>query len=352
MQEPGRTFSSSSNYRYGFNGKESDNEIKGQGVEIDYGRRIYDTRIAKFLSLDPLQSKYPELTPFQFANNSPITNIDLDGLEEYHYSLTLDKQGKTQLRLLSTKTENSHSFFGFTWTTPIYVKRYKVDYNGNSYYIGFAGSHGRGNENGSDRFEEFAENPDANKFPELFLNERESYELEGANIINGIIINRLLYGSINSQTASIPTEETPTQVHDGNTNATESNTSSRPTPQQSEDELSPPDADQQVAFKNGNVVPKNTKGSVRPEAYQFNSKQSFEVKNYDINRKNGIKDLVNNVVKQARQRLSNLPSGSTQNVIIDVRGQKATQSTLNQIRNKISTQVGTKNINVSFKTSE
>ncbi len=68
-------------YRYGFNGKESDNEIKGFGNEQDYGNRVYDPRVARFLSVDPIANEYPELTPYQFASNSPISGIDLDGLE-------------------------------------------------------------------------------------------------------------------------------------------------------------------------------------------------------------------------------------------------------------------------------
>ena len=77
-----RTFSSNK-YRYGFNGKENDNEVKGQGNQQDYGMRIYDNRLGRFLSVDPLTADYPELTPYQFASNRPIDGIDLDGLE-YH----------------------------------------------------------------------------------------------------------------------------------------------------------------------------------------------------------------------------------------------------------------------------
>ena len=69
-------------YRYGFNGKENDNEVKGvEGAQQDYGMRIYDPGIAKFLSVDPITAQYPELTPYQFASNSPLQGIDLDGLE-------------------------------------------------------------------------------------------------------------------------------------------------------------------------------------------------------------------------------------------------------------------------------
>jgi hypothetical protein len=42
MMMPGRKFSAGSGYRYGFNGKENDNEVKGEGNQQDYGMRIYD----------------------------------------------------------------------------------------------------------------------------------------------------------------------------------------------------------------------------------------------------------------------------------------------------------------------
>lgn len=71
-------------YRFGFNGKEKDKETYGEGNEYDYGFRIYNPRIGKFLSVDPLTIKYPMLTPFQFASNTPIQAIDLDGLEAFY----------------------------------------------------------------------------------------------------------------------------------------------------------------------------------------------------------------------------------------------------------------------------
>ncbi|TCZ65208.1 RHS repeat-associated core domain-containing protein, partial [Flaviaesturariibacter aridisoli] len=68
-------------YRYGFNGKEYDPEVYGEGNEQDYGMRIYDPRIGKFLSVDPIGKDFPALTSYQFASNSPVKCIDLDGLE-------------------------------------------------------------------------------------------------------------------------------------------------------------------------------------------------------------------------------------------------------------------------------
>ena len=83
MLTPGRKYSAGSGYRYGFNGKEQDTEVKGIGNQYDYGFRIYDPRLGRFLSTDPLFQSYPFYTPYQFAGNKPIWAIDLDGLEEW-----------------------------------------------------------------------------------------------------------------------------------------------------------------------------------------------------------------------------------------------------------------------------
>jgi RHS repeat-associated protein len=70
-----------SSYRFGYNGQEKDNELKGEGNSLNYTFRMYDTRIARFFAVDPISSQYPELTPYQAASNSPIINIELEGLE-------------------------------------------------------------------------------------------------------------------------------------------------------------------------------------------------------------------------------------------------------------------------------
>ena len=77
------TFSSNT-YRFGFNGKENDNEVKGDGNQQDYGMRIYDPRLGRFLSPDPIivhGKKYAGLSTYQFASNTPIMAVDMDGLE-------------------------------------------------------------------------------------------------------------------------------------------------------------------------------------------------------------------------------------------------------------------------------
>lgn len=77
-----RTFVETENYRFGFNGKEKENEWNGEGNIYDYGFRTYNPRIGKFLSVDPLTQEYPWYTPYQFSGNNPILFVDLDGLEQ------------------------------------------------------------------------------------------------------------------------------------------------------------------------------------------------------------------------------------------------------------------------------
>jgi len=83
MLEPGRQYAQSmlGSYRYGFNGKENDNEVEGVGNSIDYGMRVYDPRLGRFASVDPLEKKYPFYSPYQYAGNMPVWQRDIDGME-------------------------------------------------------------------------------------------------------------------------------------------------------------------------------------------------------------------------------------------------------------------------------
>ncbi len=96
---PGRKFDAGSQYRYGFNGKENDPE-PFETSTYDYGFRIYSPGVARFLSVDPLTQSYPYYTPYQFAGNSPIMAVDLDGLEEQEaITITEEKLGETKLKV-------------------------------------------------------------------------------------------------------------------------------------------------------------------------------------------------------------------------------------------------------------
>ena len=78
-----RNFSSSS-YRYGFNGKEKDDEIKPEGVGLsyDYGMRMQDPRSGRFFSVDPLFKNFAYYSTYQFTGNNPVKFVDIDGKEQ------------------------------------------------------------------------------------------------------------------------------------------------------------------------------------------------------------------------------------------------------------------------------
>ena len=95
MEMPGRKYNPQ-NYRYGFNGKENDRSGEwGLGLVQDYGFRLYNPGLGRFLSVDPLTESYPWYTPYQFAGNMPIEAIDLDGAEPTKVLISIGKKVTT-----------------------------------------------------------------------------------------------------------------------------------------------------------------------------------------------------------------------------------------------------------------
>jgi len=74
----GRSFSSAE-YRFGFNGKEKDDEVNGEGNSYDFGARVYSARLGRWLSVDREFIRYSSYSQFCFAGNSPILFNDKDG---------------------------------------------------------------------------------------------------------------------------------------------------------------------------------------------------------------------------------------------------------------------------------
>jgi RHS repeat-associated protein len=78
---------SSTSYRYGFQGQEKDDEIKGEGNSLNYEYRMHDPRVGRFFSRDPLELEYPWYSPYSFGGNKVIRFVELEGLEEKNPSL-------------------------------------------------------------------------------------------------------------------------------------------------------------------------------------------------------------------------------------------------------------------------
>jgi len=76
-------------YRFSFNGMEKDDEVKGVGNSLDFGARIYDPRLGRWLSLDPLAKKYPNSSPYSAFADNPIVIVDKDGKENIIYLVVL-----------------------------------------------------------------------------------------------------------------------------------------------------------------------------------------------------------------------------------------------------------------------
>ena len=77
--QPGRHHSTPS-YRYGFNGMEGDQEVKGEGNSYTTEFRQYDPRIGRWLSIDPYSSLFPFESPYAGFANNPIYWKDPSGL--------------------------------------------------------------------------------------------------------------------------------------------------------------------------------------------------------------------------------------------------------------------------------
>jgi RHS repeat-associated protein len=84
MNMPGRSFSVEE-YRYGFNGKENQDELMANNSSQDFGARMYDVRVGRWWGMDYMKAKTPGVSPFVAMANNPILFVDPDGRENMVY---------------------------------------------------------------------------------------------------------------------------------------------------------------------------------------------------------------------------------------------------------------------------
>ena len=101
--------------KYQFNSKEYQEDL---GF-YDYGARMYDAEIGRWMAVDPLGEKRIEWTQYNIMRCNPIKNIDPTGMLDEYF---IKKNGEID------KIENDDKFDKF------YIEKSSYDYNGNLAY--------------------------------------------------------------------------------------------------------------------------------------------------------------------------------------------------------------------------
>lgn len=88
------------------------NEVKGEGLQYDYGFRIYDPRVGRFFAVDPLTATYPWNSTYAFSENRVIDGVELEGLEYLRYdeSRVFINWGQAFLNVKNTHTVTANQF--------------------------------------------------------------------------------------------------------------------------------------------------------------------------------------------------------------------------------------------------
>ena len=97
-------------YHFGFQGQETDDEIKGEGNSVAFKYRVHDPRLGRFLSVDPLLMDYPWNSPYAFAENRVIDGRDLEGREWENFMSKFKNPGELEVKLPNEQTAQQQSY--------------------------------------------------------------------------------------------------------------------------------------------------------------------------------------------------------------------------------------------------
>jgi len=87
--------------RYGYGGHEKANQVSGSGNTVDMGDRWLDVRLGRTHKLDRHKSKYPAVSPYAYALNSPLLFNDPDGKDAV-ITVQKDPNGGGKIIIAST----------------------------------------------------------------------------------------------------------------------------------------------------------------------------------------------------------------------------------------------------------
>lgn len=95
MAMPGRSFNSEA-YRYGYQGSEMDNEVKGHGNHYTTEFRQLDPRLGRWFSVDPLAAQFPWQSPYMSMDGNPVNLTDVKGLSAEGGGIGIDEPTKNK----------------------------------------------------------------------------------------------------------------------------------------------------------------------------------------------------------------------------------------------------------------
>ena len=288
---------------------------------------MHDPRVGRFFAVDPLNYDYPHNSPYAFSENRVVDGADLEGSEWIYYQIRSVDEKSRKVKLQATGEVDYKN-----WALNLGGKVFgQFEFAPTAIVQGFDGKN------------YFFDNADINSIKLSDFNKKRCtdeainglYSITDATgiVLTGINIRR----PVTPKTAELPSVK-PIEVP----------VTERPTWTQFElDALDGTSYKPQTSFKDGAEVKYGTKASVRPEGYKKGA--SIEVKNHTVSDKKGINSLVNNISKQINKRSLNLPEVTSQNIVINVRGQKVTGKAMKDIVDKIKQKVTTTNYQVIFK---
>jgi RHS repeat-associated protein len=108
--------------KYLYNGKELQTDF---GLDwYDYGKRFYDEILGRFTGVDPLADTFAFVTPYNYAENSPIANVDLWGLQAVPFQGvmgTFDKTGYSKMVDRQNKAIEQIDYVGVSYSGNAFV---------------------------------------------------------------------------------------------------------------------------------------------------------------------------------------------------------------------------------------
>ncbi|MGB0897221.1 MAG: RHS repeat domain-containing protein [Flavobacteriaceae bacterium] len=131
---------SSDGYRYGFQGQEKDDEIKGIVNSYDFGARMLDSRVGRWFTKDKLESSYPSHSTYNFVLNNPIYLVAPDGNAPYDWYKNKLSHYVYDENIKSQKDLNDRGIGGTYKGETVMLDRYRGNEGLNRYQLNADGS--------------------------------------------------------------------------------------------------------------------------------------------------------------------------------------------------------------------